>query len=338
MIRQIRIAAVQMNASPSDLEIRLVRAELLISQAAAEGAQLIVLPELFNRGYEYSQRNYQFAEPLKGRTLQWMVQIANYYSVFLAGSFLRLDQEDIFDSLLLVSPDGIQWCYDKNYPWIWEHAYFKAGHKICVANTALGRIGLLVCWDACHPQMWARYAGKVDLMVVCSCPPRAHQLTFHFPNDYVIPFQNTGTFAKYLSNGAEHTFGECLRRQAAWLGVPVVNTTGTGLFVSTLPLPQLSWRILTLLRPQLWKKTPNQISGRYFNETYIADEKGNLLGSVPPEIEGSVVATLSLPPVIPRPGRRQPVYGISRLTYLFDWLAGLLYKRFYTKGIKCSSK
>ena len=72
MSRKIVVAAVQMDATPAPLTDRLERAEQLIGGAHKSGAQLVVLPELFNTGYEYSEYNYKLAERENGPTLTWM--------------------------------------------------------------------------------------------------------------------------------------------------------------------------------------------------------------------------------------------------------------------------
>ena len=64
MPRKIKVAPVQMDAAPAPVDTRLNRAADLVSKAAAFGAQLVVLPELFNTGYEYDDRNYGLAEVL----------------------------------------------------------------------------------------------------------------------------------------------------------------------------------------------------------------------------------------------------------------------------------
>jgi predicted amidohydrolase len=58
MPKSTKIAVVQMNALPSSVKERLTRAESFVAQCVQNGAQLIVLPEVFNTGYEYSDQNY----------------------------------------------------------------------------------------------------------------------------------------------------------------------------------------------------------------------------------------------------------------------------------------
>src|SRR5215510_7623216 len=180
--RTIKVAAVQMDAAPAPLAERLSRAADLVAEAANGGAQLVVLPELFNTGYEYSDHNYALAERMDGETVTWMKAQAHQHSIHLAGSLMLLDQEDVYNTALLIAPDGRTWRYDKNYPFNWERAYFREGRQITVADTDLGKLGMMICWDSAHPEMWGRYAGKVDAMLIASCPPRLASADLVFPD------------------------------------------------------------------------------------------------------------------------------------------------------------
>jgi len=103
--RTITIAAVQMDAHPAPTAGRLARADRLATAAANDGAQLVVLPELFNTGYAYADANHRLAEPLDGPTPTWMKQAAARLNVHLAGSLMLLDQGQVYNALLLFAPD-----------------------------------------------------------------------------------------------------------------------------------------------------------------------------------------------------------------------------------------
>jgi predicted amidohydrolase len=64
--RLVTLGSICMDAAPAPLEARLERAASLVASAARQGAQIAVLPELFNSGYEYSDRNYARAESREG--------------------------------------------------------------------------------------------------------------------------------------------------------------------------------------------------------------------------------------------------------------------------------
>jgi predicted amidohydrolase len=335
MSKPVRIAVVQMNASPSSVRERLTRAEEFVAQCAQSGAQLIVLPEVFNTGYEYSDQNYLQAESFDGATATWMKRTSARYDVYLAGSFLHREQDNIFNTMLLVSPGGHQWHYDKNYPWIWERAYFQRGTTITIADTELGKIGFLVCWDVAHPGLWKQYSGKVELMIVSSCPPKALDLALVFPDGKRIMGKNAGALVEYVKRTSDRTFGEYLRRQASYLGVPVAQATSTGAFTSLIPKPKPSLVMLSLLYPPLWKHRSQFDRARmetdYFNETYIAGSSGAILQRVQNNTEGFAVSDVTLSDSPPQPKGKQPPFGIPKFTYLFDAIANMILASEYRK-------
>ncbi len=336
MTYQLNLAAIRMDAVPASLQSRLARAELLLAHAAEQNAQIAVLPEVFNTGYEYSLKNYQLAESMDGETATWMKRVARQYKLHIAGTFLLREADGIYNTMLLVAPDGRIWRYDKSYPWAWERAYFRPRkNPIQVAETDFGKIGMLICWDAAHVNLWAQYAGKVDVMLVSSCPPLVHQFDFHLPDGRIIKSSELGMLTKTAYKNAEKTFGELFLNQARWLGVPSVNTTGAGVFQSHLPLPVISLAALFSLRPDLWKYIPQaervMISAGYYDETFIADGNGTMLGKTNLDEDDLTVAAVQLNQVTPRPNKPQPMFGLDSQAYLLDNYSNVLLNSYYNR-------
>jgi predicted amidohydrolase len=331
---QLTIAAIQLDASPALLARRLERAEYLITEAARQGAQVIVLPEVFNTGYEYNVENYRRAEPLTGPTVTWMKAVAARLKVFLAGSLLLRDGPDIYNSLLLVAPGGQIWRYDKNFPWMWERAYFRPGNSVTVAETPVGRFGMLICADVAQPRLWARYAGKVNAMLVSSCPPYVPGLEAALPNGQTAPL---GPAMHALLRGIEDTFGRQLLNQSAWLGVPVVNTTATGKFSSHIPRPRLSLALYSLAQPGLLRYIARadqvRLESGYYQETFVADATGKVLARVPAASEGLALGAVMLSDSPPQPQGQQPTTGLSPLVFWVDRLTNRLMAQVYQRQV-----
>ncbi len=224
--RTLTLAAVQMDANPAPTQERLARAETLVAEAAAAGAALVVLPEIFNLGYGYTPDNFRRAEPLHGPTAAWMQATAQHLKIHLAGSLLLRDQGEIYNSLLLFAPQGRMWRYDKLYPWGWERGYFRPGKAITVAQTDLGAIGMMVCWDVAHPALWRRYAGQIDLLAISSCPPDGSNPTYYFPNGKQGTVEQLGPLMKALKGTARQVFGETVDQQTRLGGRRAEQTLG----------------------------------------------------------------------------------------------------------------
>jgi len=181
MPQTLKIAAVQMMGTVAPTNQRLERAENLVKNAAEDGANLVVLPELFNTGYGYGEEIYEQTETIGGQTVTWMKTQAKKHQVHLCGTLLIKDHNHVFNTALLFAPDGRMWRYDKNYPFMWERAFFREGNNITIAETDIGTFGMMICWDSAHMNLWQQYAGRIDAMLIPSCPPLFNQAELVFP-------------------------------------------------------------------------------------------------------------------------------------------------------------
>lgn len=146
-----------------------------VAAAAAAGAQLVVLAEMFATGFSLAA--HRTAEPVDGPTVSWMVARAAAHDLRLAGS-LALEPGDPdglpTNSLLVVGPDGIEARYDKVHPFSYagEHERFAAGADRGVIATVGGvRLALTVCYDLRFADQYWALAPQVDgYLVVASWP------------------------------------------------------------------------------------------------------------------------------------------------------------------------
>jgi hypothetical protein len=336
MTRTVKLAAIQLDITPAPLPDRLARAQQLIEQAAREGAQLIVLPEVFNTGYRYTDENYQRAETADGPTITWMKALAAQFNIHLAGSLFLRDGMDITNSLLLIAPNGRSWRYDKNYPWGWERAYYREGRGISIAHTELGDIGMMICWDCTHPELWRQYAGQIDLMLISSCPPDVSNPTFEFPNGDRVTFDQMGTLFRQIKGDSEKIFDTGLNQQTAWLRVPAINTVGTGKVVSPIPDSLANLLMMLPFTPQLIKYLPQardmHLTCDMTPGCKVVNARGEVLSEcTPAQGESYALAEVTLSAERPQPIGPQPPRPVPWMTYFtsdiaIPWLMRRLYR------------
>lgn len=336
-LKTITVAAAQMDGQSAPTTNRLRRAGALVAKSAQSGAQLVVLPELFNLGYTYSDDNYHRAEPLTGPTGQWLGQTAARHNLHLAGSILLREGSDIYNSLLLCAPDGRLWRYDKQYPWAWERGYFTAGiNGITIAHTNLGTIGFLICWDTAHRQLWRQYAGQVDLMLISSCPPDVSNPTYHLPGGPTLTVANLGPVMASFKDGGHQLFVKMVSQQTAWLSVPAVHAVAMGHCRTGIPNGVASLAALLPTAPWLARYLPQakkmELSCDFVPACRVIDAQGQQVGAPPAGREGVALATVELAGSRPHPLGPQPASPLPWASYLFSdiiqpWLMAAHYRR-----------
>jgi N-carbamoylputrescine amidase len=159
--RRVTIATTQF-ACTWNLDANLARAEQLVREAAARGAQVILLQELFETPYfciEQDARHLGLAQPLAAnRAVQRFAPIARELGVVLPISFFERDNRAFFNSIAILDADGsILGVYRKSHipngPGYQEKTYFSPGDTgFRVWPTRFGRLGVGICWDQWFPE------------------------------------------------------------------------------------------------------------------------------------------------------------------------------------------
>ena len=157
----VKVAATQMACS-WDIQGNVDRATALVKAAAAQGAQIILLQELFETPYfciEEDYEKYTLAKPLAGNEfISHFQALAKDLAVVLPISFYELAGNVRFNSIVIIDADGeIKNHYRKTHiphgSGYQEKFYFSPGDTgFKVTNTTHGKIGVAICWDQWFPE------------------------------------------------------------------------------------------------------------------------------------------------------------------------------------------
>ena len=162
-VRSLTVAAVQMAMVDGDVARNVATAERLVRDAAGRGARLILIPELFEDRYFCEDQRAEHlakARPLAGHpTVEHFAAVARELSVVLPISFYERAGNELFNSCAIVDADGtVLGVYRKSHipdgPGYSEKYYFRPGDTgFRVWDTAVGRIGIGICWDQWFPEV-----------------------------------------------------------------------------------------------------------------------------------------------------------------------------------------
>jgi N-carbamoylputrescine amidase len=163
--------------SMSDVyEENLAKADSLIEKASKDGAQLVLLPELFEGHYFCQVEDYEkfklAEEAATSKTLKHFEGIAKKYHVVLPVSFFEKAGNCYFNSLGVINADGsLLGIYRKSHiptgECYEEKFYFTPGDTgFMVFDTAVGKLGVAICWDQWFPETARILALKGAEMIV----------------------------------------------------------------------------------------------------------------------------------------------------------------------------
>lgn len=296
-----RVAAVQLEAVPADVDANLAACERLADAAAADGAEVIALPEFFTTGIGFLPTLADCALPPDGAATELLQALARRHGALVGGSFLCRDADgQVRNAYLLATPDGIAGRHDKDLPTMWENAFYVGGSDDGVIAAGELDVGAAVCWELMRTQTVDRLRGRIDLVMTGSG-------WWSIPWAPPLEARNAARARK-----AAATFG-------TYVGAPVVHAAHAGRLTCRWPwAPMLPYR------------------GHFEGATLIADANGTVLAERSWRAgEGVVVADVELgrAPVTAAPPDRFWLHDRGAIAAFAWWYQRAHGRRYYARHV-----
>ena len=151
----IRVGAAQIRPALGDLEKnRKIIAEF-VRLAHERELDLVVFPELSNSGYNFGAKEeaWDSSEEIpQGKTVRLLEQLASEYSMYIVTGINERAENKLYNSAVLVGPEGYIGKYRKVHLFLNEKDFFGRGDRFLVFDTKIARIGIMICFDWIFPE------------------------------------------------------------------------------------------------------------------------------------------------------------------------------------------
>jgi predicted amidohydrolase len=160
---KLKVTIIQSKLHWENVEANLAMFSDKIKNIDAE-TDLIILPEMFTTGF--SMQPEILAEPNNGKTLQWLINKAKQHNTAITGSVIITEENNYYNRLFFVFPDGKYEKYDKKHTFTLakENETYKAGTERLIVNYSGWKICPLICYDLRFP-VWARNTDLFDVLI-----------------------------------------------------------------------------------------------------------------------------------------------------------------------------
>lgn len=174
---QLHITLIQPDIAWEDKAANLHQYETLLD--GISGAKhVVVLPEMFTTGFSMAPE--RLAEPMDGKTVTWMADMAIKHRCILTGSLIIEEEGKYYNRMLWVQPDGRIGFYDKRHLFAYakEDQHYTRGETRLITSVNGWRINLQVCYDLRFP-VWARNQGdEYDILLYVANWPQQRSLAW----------------------------------------------------------------------------------------------------------------------------------------------------------------
>ena len=170
------IALAQLDLERADPESNLLKAQDAVHKAADQGAELLLLPELWSSGFDLAQARL-YASPMEKGWFEKMRELAVDHQIAVGGSLIEERNGRLYNTFALYARDGkLLGSYHKVhlFQMLQEDVYFEGGKQISVVDAPWGKVGLTICYDLRFPEIFRSYAvqGAELILLVAEWPRR----------------------------------------------------------------------------------------------------------------------------------------------------------------------
>ncbi len=162
------VAAIQHDIIWADRNANFAALETRVREAAAAGARLVVMSEMFSTGFVVDRDD--IGEPEGGPSARFLSRLANELGIWVCGSCPEIAHGDPrpFNSLVVAGPGGAIHRYRKIHPFTYggEDRHFRAGTDFLTVDIEGLRVSFFVCYDLRFADEFWALAQGTDLYVV----------------------------------------------------------------------------------------------------------------------------------------------------------------------------
>lgn len=176
---QVNISIAQMDVRKGNPRVNWARMQQMATQAKQQGGHIVVLPELWDSGFDLEKAK-DYASPLGGGLFAQVAGLSKQVGIFIVGSMMEKRGLGICNTAPVVSPtSGVMGAYRKIhlFPLMQEDQYLTPGEATLNIGLPWGQTGIAICYDLRFPELFRRYALEGAKMVILPCEwpePRLH--------------------------------------------------------------------------------------------------------------------------------------------------------------------
>ncbi|MDD2735071.1 MAG: carbon-nitrogen family hydrolase [Desulfuromonadaceae bacterium] len=162
----IQAAAIQFNVKQGDVDANLAYVREALARVAAQGVNLAVLPEMWSSGFSYKNLN-KLALRTQG-IVDELLELSSRHKMVIIGSMPEPNGDKVFNAVYVIDNGSLAGVYRKMHLFslLGEERAFSGGDSWLCAETSIGKVGVIICYDLRFPELSRRLAVE-GAQVIC---------------------------------------------------------------------------------------------------------------------------------------------------------------------------